>query len=107
MASLQAARAFYIDAMSEAWDTVSSSAQCSLNQPARVMSANQALQRSAVAAIEAVLPLAWAGAVYADNPTQWCFRDLHAASHHIFYGVDVLKDIGQVALGRTSTSPRL
>jgi indole-3-acetate monooxygenase len=70
------------------------------------MSANQVLQRAAVAAVDAVLPLAGASAVYADNPIQRCSRDLHAASQHIFFNVDVLKDIGQVAFGRTPTAPR-
>jgi indole-3-acetate monooxygenase len=104
---LQAARAFYLDAIGDAWDTVTRGPPCSLKQRARVMSANQALQRAAVAAVDTLLPLAGASAVYADNPMQQrCSRDLHAAAQHIFYGVDVLKDIGQVALGRTPTSPR-
>jgi indole-3-acetate monooxygenase len=103
---LQAARAFFIDAIGDAWETVTRGSRCSLEQRARVMSANQALQRSAVAAVDTLLPLAGASAVYADNPIQRCSRDLHAAAQHIFYGLDVLKDIGQVALGRTPTSPR-
>jgi hypothetical protein len=69
------------------------------------MSANQALQRAAVAAVDVVLPLAGASAIYADHPHQRCSRDLHAASQHILFNVDVLKDIGQVALGRTPTAP--
>ena len=103
---LQAARAFYMDAISDVWETVSSGDPCSLRQRARVMSANQTLQRSAVAAVDALLPLAGASAVYADNPIQRCSRDLHAASQHIYFNVEVLKDIGQVALGRTPTAPR-
>jgi hypothetical protein len=78
---------------------------CSLQQRALVMSANQVLQRAAVAPVDAVLPLAGASAVY-DNPIQRCSRDLGAASQHILFNVDVLKDIGQVALGRTPTAPR-
>ena len=69
------------------------------------MSASQALHRAAVAAVDAVLPLAGASAVYADHPIQRCSRDLHAASQHILFNVDVLTDIGQVALGRTPTAP--
>jgi indole-3-acetate monooxygenase len=103
---LQAARAFFIEAIGEAWEKVTRSDPCSLQQRARVMSANQVLHRAAVAAVDAVLPLAGASAVYADNPLQRCSRDLHAASQHIFFSVDVLKEIGQVALGRTPTAPR-
>jgi indole-3-acetate monooxygenase len=103
---LRAARAFFIEAIGEAWEKVTRGDPCSLQQRARVMSAHQVLQRAAVAAVDAVLPLAGASAVYADNPIQRCSRDLHAASQHIIFNVDVLKDIGQVALGRTPTAPR-
>lgn len=102
---LRAARAFFIEAMGEAWETVTRGNPCSLDQRARVMSANQALQRAAVAAVAAVLPLTGASAVYADHPIQRCSRDLHAASQHIVFNVGVLKDIGQVALGRTPAAP--
>lgn len=103
---LQAARAFFIEAIGEAWEKVTRGDPCSLQQRARVMSAAHVLQRAAVAAADAVLPLAGASAVYDDNPIQRCSRDLHAASQHIFFSVDVLKDIGQVALGRTPAAPR-
>ena len=102
---LRAARAFFIEAMGEAWETVTRGEPCSLEQRATVMSATQVLRRAAVAAVDAVLPLAGASAVYADHPIQRCSRDLHAASQHILFDVDVLKDIGQVALGQTPTAP--
>ena len=103
---LRAARTFFIEAIGEAWETVTRGDPCSLQQRAGLMSANQVLERAAVAAVDALLPLAGASAVYADNPIQRCSRDLHAASQHIFFNVEVLKDIGQVALGRTPTVPR-
>jgi indole-3-acetate monooxygenase len=103
---LRAARAFFIETIGEAWKEVTRGNPCSLQQRARVMSANQVLQRAAIAAVDAVLPLAGASAVYADNPIQRCSRDLHATSQHIFYNVDVLKDIGQVGLGKTPIAPR-
>jgi alkylation response protein AidB-like acyl-CoA dehydrogenase len=103
---LRAARALFIDAMGEAWETLTGGDPCTLGQRARIMAASQALQRSAVAAVDTVLPLAGASAVYADNPIQRCSRDLHAASQHIFFNVDVLRDIGQVAFGRIPEAPR-
>jgi indole-3-acetate monooxygenase len=56
--------------------------------------------------VDALLPLVGASAVYADDALQRCSRDLHAASQHIIFGVDVMKQVGQVALGRTPASPR-
>jgi indole-3-acetate monooxygenase len=103
---LRAARAFFVEAISEAWEQVTRGGPCSLQQRARVMSAHQVLQRAAVGAVDAVLPLAGASVVYADNPIQRCSRDLRASSQHIIFNVDVLKDIGQVALGKTPTAPR-
>lgn len=102
---LRAARAFFIEAMGEAWETVTRGDSCSLQQRARVMAATQALHRAAVAAVDALLPLAGASAIYADNPIQRCSRDLHAASQHLLVNAHVLTDIGQVALGRTPTAP--
>jgi alkylation response protein AidB-like acyl-CoA dehydrogenase len=46
---LQAARAFFIEAIGEAWEKVTRGDPCSLQQRARVMSANQVLHRAAVA----------------------------------------------------------
>jgi alkylation response protein AidB-like acyl-CoA dehydrogenase len=103
---LQAARAFFIEAIGAAWENVTRGDPCSMGQRVRVMSATQALQRAAVAAVDAVLPFAGASAVYADNPLQRCSRDLHAASQHVFFSADVLKDIGQVAFGRTPSAPQ-
>jgi len=102
---LRAARAFFIEAMGELWETVTRGDSCDLRQRARVMSASQALHRAAIAAVDALLPLAGASAIYADNPIQRCSRDLHASSQHILFNADVLTDIGQVALGRTPTAP--
>jgi alkylation response protein AidB-like acyl-CoA dehydrogenase len=103
---LRAARAFFIEAIGEAWQKVTCGDPCSLQQRALIMSATQTLQRAAVAAVDAVLPFAGASAVYADNPLQRCSRDLHAASQHVFFSADVLKDIGQVAFGRTPAAPQ-
>ena len=64
MATLQAARAFFIEAIGEAWEKVTRGDPCSLQQRARVMSAAHVLQRAAVAAVDAVLPLAGARALY-------------------------------------------
>ena len=58
---LRAARAFFIEATGEAWDTVTRGGGCSLQQRVRVMSATQALHRAAVAAVDALLPLAVPG----------------------------------------------
>jgi hypothetical protein len=60
MIELQAARAFFIEAVGGAWERVTRGKPYSLQQRARVMSANQVLQRAAVAAVNAVLPLAGA-----------------------------------------------
>ena len=93
--------AFFLDAIAEAWETVNRGDRSSLQPRAAIASASQTLQRSAVAAVDAILPLTGARAIYSDKPIRRCFRDLHAASQHIFYGSDGPTHIGQVALART------
>jgi alkylation response protein AidB-like acyl-CoA dehydrogenase len=105
-ADMRAARSFFVDAISTAWDTVNQGDACTLRQRATVMAAAQTIHRASITAIDTVLPRAGTSALAFDRPIQRCFRDLHAASHHIFFNVDTMKHIGQVALGRTPVSPR-
>jgi hypothetical protein len=65
------------------------------------MSASQALQRSAVAAVDAVLPLAGASAVYADNPAEPSTVAQLDPHEHGSQGADALLGLDQ---GLTSFS---
>jgi alkylation response protein AidB-like acyl-CoA dehydrogenase len=98
-ALVRSARAFFVDAIGEAWATVTRGDRCSLRQRALVNSAGQRLLRAGIAAVDAVAPYAGASSVYNDDPLQRCVRDLHTVRSHIFYSDDNLKRVGKALLG--------
>jgi alkylation response protein AidB-like acyl-CoA dehydrogenase len=59
-----------------------------LDQRAQLSLATQHAVRAAVAAVDGVFRLAGAGALYADQPLQRCFRDLHALDTHVFLSAE-------------------
>ena len=98
-AALRSARAFAFDAIGAMWDTACAGDPPSLEQRANVQLAALQAMRSATAAIDAVFPFAGAGAVYATQPLQRCYRDLHTAAQHIFFSAASWKRYAQLRLG--------
>ena len=87
---LQSARAFAFDVIGDAWDTACAGDPLSLDQRAQLQLAAHQAVRAAIAAVDGVFRLAGAGAVYADQPLQRCFRDLHTLDTHTFLSPDVV-----------------
>lgn len=96
-AGLHAARSFVFDAVGEMWDTTCAGDPPSLPQRAQVQLAALQAMRAATAAV--VFPLAGSRGVYAAQPLQRCFRDLHTAAQHIFFSAAAWKRYAQVRLG--------
>jgi alkylation response protein AidB-like acyl-CoA dehydrogenase len=96
---LRAARAHFVDAVSDAWATVAAGDECSLPQRASIIGGAQLLLRSSLLAADTLIPFAGATAVADEEPLQRCLRDLQAARQHIFFAPDALKRVGRVALG--------
>jgi alkylation response protein AidB-like acyl-CoA dehydrogenase len=96
--AVRAARAFFVDAIGAAWDTATKGDPSTLDERALVISATQTLFHAAVSAVDAVLPIAGASAIYEDDPLQRCAQDLHAARQHIFYSAENLKRVGKALL---------
>jgi alkylation response protein AidB-like acyl-CoA dehydrogenase len=86
---LQSARAFAFDVIGEAWDTACAGDPLSLDQRALLQLAAHQAARAAIAAVDGVFRLAGASALYADQPIQRCFRDLHALDTHAFLSANV------------------
>jgi alkylation response protein AidB-like acyl-CoA dehydrogenase len=97
-AALQAARAFLLDALGEAWSTVTSGTAPSSEQTSRIMLAGQQAMDVAVAAVDRAFSLAGASAVYAGHPLQRCFRDIHTANQHIAFTGQAFTAYGQALL---------
>lgn len=96
---LQSARAFAFDMIGDAWDTACSGDPLSLDQRAQLQLAAHQAVRAAIAAVDGVFRLAGAGALYADQPIQRCFRDLHALDTHTFLSADVVTRYAKHRLG--------
>lgn len=96
---LQAARSFVFDVVGELWDTACAGDPLSLDQRARLSLASQQAARAAVGAVDAVFRLAGASAVYADQPLQRCFRDLHTLDAHTFVSADAVTRYAKHVLG--------
>ncbi|MGH3978378.1 MAG: acyl-CoA dehydrogenase family protein [Pseudonocardiaceae bacterium] len=96
---LRAARAFAFEVIGELWDTACAGDPLSLDQRTRLSLAAQQAVRASVAAVDAVFRLAGAGAIYADQPLQRCFRDIHALDAHIFVSADAVTRYAKHRLG--------
>ncbi len=96
---LQSARAFAFDVIGNAWDTACAGDPLSLDQRAQLQLAAHQAVRAAVAAVDGVFRLAGAGALYADQPIQRCFRDLHALDTHTFVSADMVTRYAKHRLG--------
>lgn len=96
---LQAARAFAFEVIGELWDTACAGDPLSLDQRTRLSLAAQQAVRASVAAVDGVFRLAGAGALYADQPLQRCFRDIHAVDAHIFVAADAVTGYAKHRLG--------
>ena len=96
---LRAARSGFVEAIADAWATVTIGDRCSDRQRSSIMGGAHLLLRSALSAADMLLPFAGAAAIGDEEPLQRCLRDLQAARQHIFFAPDALKRVGRVALG--------
>ena len=55
--------------------------------------------RASVRVVDAVYTAGGGGAIYASNPLQRHFRDVHTITQHIMVGSGIDKVVGRVALG--------
>ena len=98
-AAVRAARAFVVEAVGTAWDTVVAGDELGLASRANVTLATVNAARSARAAVDAVFAMAGAGALFDDNPLQRCARDLMAATQHLALSLGQWKTVGRVLFG--------
>ena len=87
------------DALGALWDTAAAGDLPGVDQRARFLLANQQAMRAAVDAVDTAFGLAGAGALHAGNPLGRCFRDIHAAAAHIYFGAAASKRYAKTRLG--------
>lgn len=103
-AELRAARAFLFDAFGGAWETAEGGDPLSMDQRLSIRFAANNACSVAVEVVDRCFRIGGGGALYDRSPLQRCWRDVHAASHHIFFSDDHLRDYGGVWLGLRESS---
>jgi alkylation response protein AidB-like acyl-CoA dehydrogenase len=102
---LRAARAFALDALGTAWQRALRGDDIdSANRVAIRLAALHAME-TAVTVVDAVFAMSGGHALYDSSPIQRCWRDIHAASHHVFYGDEDIAHLGEALV--TGGEPHL
>jgi alkylation response protein AidB-like acyl-CoA dehydrogenase len=90
-ARLRSARAFVFDAIGDAYKSACAGDIPDPDQQALVQLATQQAMRAGVEAVDTAFTLAGGRAVYADQPLQRCFRDIHTGRQHAIFSADRFK----------------
>lgn len=98
-AELRAARAFVLEALDEAYDTAVCGDVPTMEQRGRIQVAAQNAMRAGITAVDLAFAAGGASALRNDNVLQRCFRDLHAASQHVYFSPSAWKRYTKVLLG--------
>ena len=99
-AAVRAARAFVLEAVGEGWQQALAGDPLTLAQRIAIKSSAMHAMRSAVDVVDTLFSLAGGSALFDDNVLQRCWRDVHAANHHIFYSNSHAERAGKALLGR-------
>jgi alkylation response protein AidB-like acyl-CoA dehydrogenase len=106
-ASLRAARAYVVDAIGDAWETVCRGDDVTMGQRANAVMATLHAARTARSVVGKVYSLAGGGAIYDRNPLQRCARDIEAGTQHLFLGFGQWRAAGRVLFGLEPGTPRV
>lgn len=98
-AAVRSARAYVVESIGAAWDTVVAGDDLQMQQRADVTLATVNAARSSRATVDTVFGMAGAGALYDDSPLQRCARDLMAATQHLALSLGQWKTVGRVLCG--------
>jgi alkylation response protein AidB-like acyl-CoA dehydrogenase len=108
-AALRAARAFYYDAVDDAWRAAQASASASVSVELRTairLAATHAT-RTAADVARAMYDLGGGAAIYADSPLQRRFRDAHAATAHFQVNAATWELCGRLLLDQPTDATML
>ena len=97
-AGLRAARAFVIETAEDAYATAVAGEAPSIEQRSRLQLAVLNAMRAGIEAVDYAYATAGASALRSDNVLQRCFRDLHAASQHLYFSTNSWKRYTRVLL---------
>lgn len=98
-ALLRSARAFYYEAIEEAWEVAQRGEGLPLAQRRDVRLATTHATHASAQAIDLMYNLAGGTSVYRSSPLQRIFRDVHVATQHMMVSTGTLELTGRLLLG--------
>ncbi|HEV7734983.1 MAG TPA: acyl-CoA dehydrogenase family protein [Candidatus Binatia bacterium] len=98
-ATVSSARAFLLDAVGEAWELATRDGVIPIATRARLRLAATHATTAGAAATDRMYTAGGGSAIYADNPLQRAFRDVHVATQHVMVAQPSLELVGRVLLG--------
>jgi alkylation response protein AidB-like acyl-CoA dehydrogenase len=106
-ASLRAARAFYYEAIGDAWDSARSGEAVSVEQRTGLRLAATHAVRTAADVARGMYDLGGGSAIYEDSPLQRRFRDAHTATAHFQVNAATWELTGRLLLGQPTETAML
>jgi alkylation response protein AidB-like acyl-CoA dehydrogenase len=96
---LRSARAFFYEALGEAWERTAAGEPNTMEQRADLLLAGIHAARSSARVTDLVHQLAGTTGIYSRSPLDRHFRDAHTLRHHGFVSESKLESVGQIYLG--------
>ena len=106
-ALLRAARAFFRESVSRAWDEAMKGERLSLDARRDLRLASTHAARASVRAVDLMYNLGGGTSVYKTSPLQRIFRDVHVASQHMMVAPPTMETVGRVLLGQETDTSQL
>jgi alkylation response protein AidB-like acyl-CoA dehydrogenase len=99
-ADVRSARAYVVESLGAAWETVCNGDDMTMPQRSEVLLAVLNMARRARQAVDQGFALAGGGSLFDSSPIQRCARDMAAGTQHLFFNLGRWKTTGRVLLGR-------
>jgi alkylation response protein AidB-like acyl-CoA dehydrogenase len=93
--ALRAARSLLVDTYGAAWNRALAGDRLQTADRAAIRTAAIHAMRASVEVVDAVFAMAGGGALYDTSPLQRCWRDVHAASQHIYFCPEDARQVGR------------
>jgi indole-3-acetate monooxygenase len=106
-AAVRSARAFLLDEVDAAWQTVCSGGQVDVASRGRMRLAGANAAESAARAVNSVFTMAGGSSVFESSPLQRCLRDIHVATQHIGVAPRLYETLGKIFCGAEVNSTML
>ncbi len=98
-ATLGAARAFVVETVAEAWAAAQTQGEIPLPLRGRLRAAATHATHAAARVVDVAYTAGGGSAIYADNPLQRTFRDVHVATQHMMVAPATWELLGRLLLG--------